>query len=115
MKFTDRFVLVPHERYQRYQHLLKNPQCDKVGEKKPHHQKGGSLSNPPPTSKKVNNPQIQTPKKEDKTEKYKNKKINKSDTIKKQKHSTPQLKYPLPPPGIPNKPKSIDFEWISLF
>lgn len=121
MKFTDKFVLVPHERYERFQHLLKNPHFDKETEKDSV-QQGGALESSPPTRKEKDNTQISPIKQRDESTKNTSEQvispsllIRKRTVQKKPKRPSTLPKYPLPPPGIPDKPNNIHFKWISLF
>lgn len=106
MKYTDKFVLVPVERYD---HLMKENASRKNVENSkkepPSHQKGGGRDIDEEEIKK-------NPTKVDKVEEVT---ADKKDTPLKKGEEQFIKKIPAPPPGIPNKIKKEDFKWIVLF
>jgi hypothetical protein len=121
MKFTDKFVLVPIERYER----LMDKKADNIGKKDEQNilinkkeQKGGGklISN----SENINiidqdqnqlqdNTQEQVHEREERKEGE-----GEHSSIIKTKSESNNEKVPPPPPGIPNKIKSIDFRWLTF-
>lgn len=115
MKFTDKFVLLPIERYER---LMKSNcfEGDKTKEIKENElrlqQEGGGKE------------KQDTEEKEDiksKRDKFDENKDSKAEEVEEEKTQESEgekdytTKIPPPPPGIPNKIKKEDFKWIVLF
>jgi hypothetical protein len=115
MKFMDKFVLVPIERYERLtksHSTIENKEEDKLGEKEsPPHFGGGEQSENKQEVTSENNQLIPSPLSHEgdgvglKEEKEKIFPLNK----KKQQIR----KIPPPPPGIPNRLKT-NFRWLKL-
>lgn len=119
MKFTDKFVLVPYDQYKR---LKNNLIVDEKNEKY-FQQKGGAVEKTNSTEPNevgrenlIKPVQARNELQRNNTPKNKTLRSNKKSFTpsKRNKNSTPRS-YPLPPPGIPNKPKNIDFKWLTIF
>lgn len=116
MKFTDKFVLVPFDRYQR---LMKETSFNKeetIKSKEVLQQEGKGFKTKETPSKQLHD--IKTKKLKERDDSF-NKSKSKTHSINGEslpiKKKSTSSKYPLPPPGIPNKPKEFDFKWIRVF
>jgi len=106
MKFVEKFVVIPFERYQR---LIKDKNSiedsDKDLDKDSNKEKIEDIHNSEikgENKKEVNIVKTETNKKGDPSQKF-DKKLSESVTI------------PHRPPGIPNKSKKTSFKWEALF
>lgn len=119
MKFTDKFVLVPIERYHRLMNVQdadKKKVTNKITEKQ---QKGGNKLEVGEVEEREGGGKKEGGEKgrveEEETgegeEGEEEKEGNFSSAGEKIKS---YHKFPLPPPGTPNKVKSIDFKWFPL-
>ena len=111
MKFTDKFVLVPIERYER---LTKELSSDKDEENKEvsmkkNFQKGEGLEIAHTENRNSFSEGV------DKSVKAKQNLPSPIPNKSHQKLPPPFPKYPPHPPGIPNKIKKPDFRWINYF
>jgi len=127
MKFTEKFALIPIERY----NLLYRDNIAQKGAGESGIKTGGEgteindsggtgteKSDSPKSEAETISPQVSPTV----HEKYKpivsavnkkNKPIVKKTTVDRKNKAIP--KYPALPPGIPNKVKTIDFKWVKLF
>ena len=114
MKFTDKFVLVPIERYER---LMEKQSSNKIETDQTAAdietvQTGGLLDKKIENEEEIKETKDQT-NKENKGVEYEEK-PSLVKNFKKVRKNNPKKKFPPPPPGIPNKLKKIDFRWLTL-
>lgn len=118
MKFTDKFVLVPIERYER----LKNSQIEEPLQKDKetkvkNTQNGGQIKEEKDQTEEEIISEVVSPE----TNSFQIKDNTKSVVEPKQENSFKNFKkektkrkLPRPPPGIPARIKEIDFHWVNL-